>query len=59
MPKKKRPETQAEQSERFRRAVQELVDAGELNPTEADERFDRTMKQIASQQSSRPRRRED
>ena len=49
MPKKKKTETQAEQSERFRRAVQELVDAGELNPTEADERFEKTLKQIAAE----------
>ena len=47
MPKKKQTETQAEQSERFRRAVQELVDAGELSPTEAEERFERLMTQIA------------
>ena len=40
MPKKKVHETQAEQSERFRKAVRDLVDAGELNPTEADEAFD-------------------
>lgn len=48
MPKKKQTETQAEQSERFRRAVQELVDAGELSPTEADERFEQLMREIAS-----------
>jgi len=48
MPKKKENLTQSEQSERFRKAVQELVDAGELNPTEADERFERAMTTIAS-----------
>lgn len=49
MPKKKQTETQAEQSERFRRAVQELVDAGELSPTEADERFENFFRGLANQ----------
>ena len=35
MPKKRRQETQAEQSARFKRDAQKLIDAGELNPTEA------------------------
>ncbi len=48
MPKKKNELSQAEQSKRFRDAVQELVDAGELSPTEADERFERVMQRIAS-----------
>lgn len=39
MPKKKTPESQKDQSERFRAAVQELVDAGELNLIEAEERL--------------------
>lgn len=43
MPKKKNQETQAEQSERFRKAVRDLVDAGELNPTEADEAFEKVL----------------
>ena len=38
--------SQAEQSKRFRNAVQELVDAGELNHTEAGERFERAMRHI-------------
>ena len=46
MPKKKQTETQAEQSERFRRAVQELVDAGELSPTEAEERFEQALREM-------------
>lgn len=37
MPKKKKAESQAEQSARFRAEVERLVAAGELNPTEADE----------------------
>lgn len=43
MPKKKTQETQKEQSERFEKAVQELVDAGELNPTEAEEALNRLV----------------
>ena len=43
MPKQKRQETQKEQSERFRKTVQDLIDAGELSPTEAEERFERAM----------------
>ena len=39
MPKKKQKETQAEQSARFRAEVERLLAAGELSPTEADERF--------------------
>lgn len=49
MPKKK--EIQAAQSERFRKAVQELIDAGELSPTEAEERFERAMREIARKPS--------
>jgi hypothetical protein len=33
---KKAKETQAEQSERFRKEAQRLIDAGELSPTEAE-----------------------
>ena len=36
MPKKLKPESEAEQSERFRREAQRLIDAGELNPIDAD-----------------------
>lgn len=36
MPKKLKPESEAEQSERFRREAQRLIDAGELSPTAAD-----------------------
>lgn len=46
MPRKKNPESQAEQSERFRKAVADLVDAGELNPIEADIAFEKLMRQI-------------
>jgi polyhydroxyalkanoate synthesis regulator phasin len=44
MPKKKNQETQAEQSARFKKAVRELIDAGELSPTEADDNFERLMR---------------
>lgn len=44
MPKKKVRESQAEQSERFRKAVRDMVDAGELNPTDADERFEQVLR---------------
>jgi polyhydroxyalkanoate synthesis regulator phasin len=40
MPKKKNPESQKEQSERFNKTVADLVAAGELNPIEADEKLD-------------------
>jgi hypothetical protein len=43
MPKKKRHETQAEQSERFKRDAQKLIDAGELNPTEAESALERLV----------------
>lgn len=46
MPKKKNQESQKEQSERFRQAVRDLVDAGELNPTEADEAFERLVSKV-------------
>ena len=47
MTKKPKKESQAEQSERFAKTVQDMIDAGELNPTEADEKFERAMKKIA------------
>lgn len=53
MPKKQKQESQQEQSERFRKAVQDLIDAGELNPTEADERFARAMDRLATSTQSK------
>ncbi len=44
MPKKKIQARQAEQSERFKKAVREMIDTGELNPTEADKALDRLVK---------------
>jgi polyhydroxyalkanoate synthesis regulator phasin len=40
MPKKQQKETAEEQAARFQEEVQKLVDAGELNPTEADAALD-------------------
>ena len=51
MAKKAKQESQAEQSERFLKKVQELVDAGELTPTEADEAFERAMGRVVTTQS--------
>lgn len=41
MPKKAKQETQEEQSARFRAEVERLISAGELDPAEADEAFER------------------
>ena len=47
MPKKKTTESQTEQSARFRAEVERMIAAGELSPTEADERFDWLLKRAA------------
>lgn len=44
MPKKKNLETQKEQSARFKRDAQRLIEAGELNPIEADAALDALVK---------------
>jgi polyhydroxyalkanoate synthesis regulator phasin len=46
MPAKKNPESQKEQSERFKKTVSDLVAAGELNPTEADKAFERLLDRV-------------
>lgn len=46
MPKKKAQESQEEQSERFRQAVRDATDAGELNPTDADRQFERLFNSL-------------
>lgn len=43
MPKKQNAESQNEQSERFKREAQKLIDAGELNPTDADSAMERIL----------------
>lgn len=48
MTKKPKKESQAEQSERFAKTVQDMIDAGELNPTEADEAMERVMRHVAT-----------
>ena len=49
MAKKAKQESQAEQSARFLKTVQDMVDAGELNPTEVDERFERLLQHVRLQ----------
>lgn len=44
MPKKTQSETPEEQSERFKREAQKLIDAGELSPADADAALDRIIK---------------
>lgn len=45
MPKRSKPERPEEQSERFRREAQRLIDAGELDPAEAERALDSIVKQ--------------
>lgn len=42
---KKKKESEADQLERFEKAVQEMVDAGELSPTDAEAAMDRLVRQ--------------
>lgn len=44
MPKKSKPESEAEQSERFRREAQKLIDAGSLDPEQGDAALDALVK---------------
>lgn len=46
MPKKQNPESPEEQSERFKREAQRLIDAGELSPTDAEAAMERAMKNV-------------
>lgn len=52
MPKKKKTMSQTEQSAKFREAVRALIDAGELNPTEAEKKLE---KLVASQKKPPPK----
>lgn len=54
MPKKKTTETPKEQSARFRAEVERLIDAGELNPIDADEQLDRLVRQGRDKDSEAP-----
>lgn len=47
MPKKAKTETDQEQSQRFKREAQKLIDAGELSPTEAQEALDSLVRRSA------------
>ena len=49
MGEKKPDKDQGDQHERFRRAIQEMIDAGELNPTDADEAFNALIGQVGQQ----------
>lgn len=48
MPKKTQ-DTADDQAKRFERAVQNIIDAGELNPTEADAKFECAMARVVEQ----------
>ncbi len=52
MPKKQSPETPEDQSERFKREAQRLIDAGELSPTDADAAMDRLVRHQSRKASS-------
>lgn len=43
MPEKAKKESQEEQSERFRREAQRLIDAGELSPADAEVELEKLM----------------
>ena len=53
MPTKKNPESQKEQSARFKKTVADLVEAGELNLTDADEVFERLVSKMKKEPVSR------
>ena len=46
MPKKQNQESQEQQSERFKKTVRDLVDAGDLSPADADAAFDKMMNRV-------------
>ncbi len=52
MPKKKEEISPEEQSRKFLDAAQKLVDAGELDPTEAEKALDRVVRRAGSRASS-------
>jgi len=54
MPGKQKHESPEGLLERFKRAVQDLSDAGELNLTKADARSDEAMRRLASNGSKLP-----
>lgn len=54
MAKKPEKESPEDQFRRFQEKVQSMIDAGELSPTEAEERFERAMGKIAPRPTSYP-----
>lgn len=46
MPRKKKEESAEEQAKRFEAEVQRLIDAGELDPVEADKRFNAALQKL-------------
>jgi hypothetical protein len=48
MPKKKVQENPEEQSERFKKEVERLIAAGELDPIEADAAMDRLVRKAST-----------
>lgn len=58
MAKKNPGMTPEEQIEKFHETVRALIDAGELNPIEADERMERLMTQVKPSAPSREHSRE-
>jgi len=49
MPSKKQHESNVKQAARFRSEAQKLIDAGELNPTDAEAAMNSLMRKVASQ----------
>lgn len=54
MPAKKQKETPEQQSARFRAEVERMIAAGELSPTEADERFENLMESLGQKRITPP-----
>ena len=54
MPKKKHQETPEEQSARFRTEAQKLIDAGELNPTDAEATVDAIVRKFEKPKTTSP-----
>ena len=48
MPEKKRKDRPGEQRKRFEKAVQDLIDAGELSPTEAEATLDKMVRKAST-----------
>lgn len=54
MPEKRMRESQAEQSDRFRKGAQAMIDAGELNPTDANERLEAVIRGLSTAPKTSP-----